>query len=112
VLPQFLQGRIRPLADRLLQPVASGLVEGRGMAPAMRRGAEVPGLPVASPQAGDEGQADAEAAGDLAPGAFVVLDGSGDPLAEVQGIGLHNASSPRKGAALPLLHATLSATQT
>jgi hypothetical protein len=42
-------------------------------------------------EAGDEGQADAEAAGNLSPGAFVGLYGSEDAFPKVQRVGSHNA---------------------
>ncbi len=91
------------VADRRLQPLASSRIEGGGMAAAMRPGVQVAGLLLAPPEAGEEGQADAEGASDLTPGALVVLDGGGDPFAQVQGLGLHNASSPRKGLLSPSL---------
>ena len=65
------------------------------MASAVRFGGQRAGAEAVPQLAGDEGQADAEAAGDLPLRALVVVDGGGDTLSEVERIGFHDAP-PRK----------------
>jgi hypothetical protein len=109
-LTQFSQRRVGLLAEYLLQALLGGRVQGGGPAAAMGLGGEVAGVTAALQQAGDEGQTDAEAAGDVASGAFAVVDRGGDTFTQVQGVRSHSASLIRKQRSPPF-HATLRAGQ-
>ena len=91
MLPQFRQGGVGLLLEQLAETLAGVFIQGGRMTTAMRLGSHVPRVAVTLDEASDEGQADAEAAGNLSPGAFVGLDGSEDAYSEVQRVGSHNA---------------------
>ena len=74
MLGQLLQGGIGLIMDQLAQALAVGLVQGGGMAAAMGLGRQPAAGITVLQQADDEGQTDAEAAGDLPQGTFVVID--------------------------------------
>ena len=57
----------------------------------MGLGFECAGLTASAEQARDEGETDAEPEGDLPERTVAVIDGGGDALSEVDGIGFHPA---------------------
>src|SRR5512135_254298 len=67
------------------------VVQGRWVSAPMGLGFECAGLAASAEQAREEGETDAEPAGDLPERTFAVIDRGGDALPEVHGIGFHPA---------------------
>src|SRR5205814_9077200 len=94
-LAQFLRRGIGLLSDQLPQPLQVLRPEFGRVSSAMGSGWDRAGAAVGLQQPDDEGEADQEAASDLAQGALPALDRLEDPLSEILRIGGHRSPPHR-----------------
>jgi hypothetical protein len=90
-LLQSLEGRVGPLRDEASESLQPLVVEGGGLAAAVRPGLERAGPAAELEQSGDGRDVDAEPGGDLPAGALVVVDGGEDALSEIIRQGFHRS---------------------
>jgi hypothetical protein len=94
LLAQLIERGIGVLSHQFTEMLIALVIQSGRMSAPIRLGFERAGLAASAEQACDKGETDAESAGDLSERTFAVIDGGGDALSEVHGMGLHPAPPP------------------